>query len=218
MKAIIFDYDGTLVDSLPQIRDVLNETLTHYLLKPVTLEDTRAFIGDGSLKLVERGINKSVSFTNSEIAIVHNYYIERYNSCSNDTIFPYEGIEEVLGLLKNSGAKIAVVSNKPQKNVESGLADLFPNIEFDFVIGGGNEMNLPLKPDSAMVDYAISKLGVDRHEVAYVGDAEADVLVAKNAKVKGYSVLWGYRTSEQLAKSGASCFLDSPKKILALLY
>ena len=218
MKGIIFDYDGTLVDSLPQIREVLNETLAHYCLRPVTLEDTGKFIGDGSLKLVERAINKSVAFTNSEIAQVHAYYIERYNQASNASVLPYDGIAEMLQGLINNNVKIAVVSNKPQLNVESGIADVFPSIKFDFIIGGANAQNLPLKPNPAMVNYAIEQLGLRKSEVAYIGDAEADVVVAKNAEVKGYAVLWGYRTAEQLATAGARCFLDLPKKILGLTF
>ena len=216
MKNLIFDYDGTLVDSLPQIADVLNETLTFYKLKPVSFKHISSFIGDGSLMLVIRAVNKSVSLSNKEIAVIHDLYLENYNKVSNEKVVPYEGITEVLNELKNRGVTVSVVSNKPQKNVESGLAELFPNFKFDVIVGGGNQQNLPLKPNPAMVNYVIEKLGANKAETAYVGDSEVDIQVAKNAGVKGFSVLWGYRNGEELADAGGRNFIEFPRDIMEI--
>lgn len=210
VKAVFFDLDGTLLDTLPDIRFVLNETLKKFGYPEITVEQTRAYIGEGARRLVERAMPEGAE----NIEEFFECFKIVYAACNNEHTRPFEGIMELLARLKAQGVKLALITNKPQAATEECVKQFFAGI-FDFV--GGDGGLFPVKPDPALAQYAALTLRVSPAECAFVGDGETDVLTAKNAQMKGISVLWGYRTREQLEKVGAVRFAQSVEELGKIL-
>lgn len=210
IKAVIFDLDGTLLDTLPDIQFVLNETLKKFGYPEITREQARAYIGEGARRLVERALPSGAENTEE----FFEYFKTVYASCNNKHTRPFEGITELLARLKAQGVKLAIITNKPQAATEECVKQFFAGV-FDFV--GGDGGLFPVKPDPSYARYAALTLRVSPAECVFVGDGETDVLTAKNAQMQGVSVLWGYRTREQLEKVGAARFAQSAEELGKIL-
>lgn len=209
MKAVFFDLDGTLLDTLPDIHAVLLKTLSRFGYPAVTPERTKACVGEGARRLLERvlpeGENVEESFA---------YFVRTYAESENLLTRPYGGIEALLTALKERGIKLAVITNKPQDAAVKCIGRFFPET-FDFV--GGDSGSFPCKPDPSLLRYAALTMRVPLVESALLGDGEADVLTAKNAGVRGVSALWGYRSREALERAGAREFAASPAEAAKIL-
>lgn len=201
-KAIIFDLDGTLLNTLPDIHAVLNESLAKFNLPKVSLENTRKFVGDGARKLIERAVGNNVKF----IEEVYADYAERFANCKNELTCLYPGEEETLYKLKSAGVSLAIVTNKPQRATDNVYSRFLSKFDFNIVLG--QTEYYPLKPNPASTLAILSKLGVKSNECLFVGDGEADVATARAAEVECLSVLWGFRTKEELKAIGAACFAE----------
>lgn len=210
VKAVLFDLDGTLLDTLPDIRFVLNETLKKFGYPEITVEDARAYIGEGAYRLVERALPAGAENTEE----CFEYFKTVYASCNNRKTRPFEGVMDLLARLRAQGVKIAIITNKPQAATEECVKQFFPDT-FDFVAGDGGLF--PCKPDPSLAQYAALSMHVSPAECAFVGDGETDVLTAINAKMKGVSVLWGYRTREQLEAVGAKRFVETVEELGKIL-
>ena len=210
LKAILFDLDGTLLDTLPDIRYVLNETLRRFHYPEISVEQTRAYIGEGALRLVERALPENAE----NVEECFEYFKKVYAECNNTHTKPFAGIKEMLASLKARGVKIAVITNKPQAATEECVKQFFPDT-FDFV--GGDGGLFPVKPDPTYARYAALSMRVSPAECAFVGDGETDVLTAINAEMKGIAVLWGYRTREELERAGAKRFVTSVEELGKIL-
>lgn len=211
IKAIIFDLDGTLLNTAPDIQFVLNESLEKFGLPPVSLERLYNMLGDGAYHLVERAVPKDKK---ELVQQVYEYYVPAYANYGNYLTCLYEGEDEALTRLKNAGIKLCVLSNKPQLSTQRVCAQKLGKYGFDMVIGQGQ---FALKPDPAAALHIINSLGIKREECIITGDGEADYLTAKNAGVLCVSVLWGFRTKEQLESYGADLFADSFTNYLQIL-
>lgn len=204
-KLVIFDLDGTLLNTSADLNACMNEALKKNGLPPITVEQTKKFIGDGALKYAERAVCACKEKACAEkIDSCLNDYNAIYNSCENKNTFLYDGIGELLKKLKRAGVKIAIVSNKPQSSTDLVYEKLLKQYNFDFVFG--NREGFKHKPAADGVNYVLRALGVDKNDAVIVGDGETDALVSKNSGIDFVGALWGYRDKKTLKKAGAKCF------------
>ena len=190
---ILFDLDGTLLDTLEDLADAVNHTMRQFGYPERTLEEVRCFVGNGARKLIERAVPDGAD-VDAVLAAFRTYYDAH---CQVKTK-PYGGIMEALAELEKK-YPIAVVSNKPDSAVKSLCADYFPGL-----YARGESTDCPRKPAPDMVFKAMEAIGVER--CIYVGDSEVDVLTAKNAGMPCLSVLWGFRDREEIEAEGGNCF------------
>ena len=212
VKAILFDLDGTLLDTLADIRETLNETLNAFGYSEITMEQTREYVGEGARKLVERALPKNVGAKEIDACLAR--FKAHYATCQNAKTVPYEGELAFLEHARAAGIKLAVVTNKPHAaTVEVVRQKLGEG--FDFVHGDSGDF--PCKPDPSLTRFATLTMRVAPRECVFVGDGEPDVLTAKNAGMRSISVLWGYRTREQLESVGAKEFVSSYEELGEIL-
>lgn len=211
-KAVIFDLDGTLLDTSRDIQKVLNQTLSRFGLPTLSLEKTLEYVGNGAAKLIERAVpaERSELFDR-----VYGDYRVHFAACDNKLTTLYGGEAEVLCALKRAGLKLGLVTNKPQDATERVYNTYLAQFGFDFVHGNTGEY--PLKPNPALALLAAERMGVKPDECLFVGDGEPDVATAQNAGMHGVSVLWGFRTKEQLAAAGATRFVKNYDELYKLI-
>lgn len=211
IKCLVFDLDGTLLDTIKTINYYLNRALAHHNLPSVSEAETMSFVGDGARKLIERAIDR-VGADKGLFDSIFTTYNREYNADPYYLTEAYEGITELLRTLKALGYRLAVLSNKPDFAVKATVIRFFPET-FDIVRGGIE--GVPLKPDPTALWEIISNLGFDLSEVAYIGDSEVDVLTAKNAEISnGIFVTWGFRDPDALISAGGECLIDHPSELI----
>lgn len=210
-KTVIFDLDGTLLNTVPDIRAVLNSTLRSFNLPPVSEEQTKRFVGNGALALVER----ASGLDGERLQEVYAHYVEHFAACNNELSKYYDGECEVLSRFKDAGVKLAIVTNKPQRATLKVYEKFFSKYNFFFV--QGQDRGVALKPAPDAVLSAISKSGQNKCDCLFVGDGETDVLTAKNAGIDCASVLWGYRDKAALQSVGATLFVNSYQELERLI-
>ena len=204
---ILFDLDGTLLDSLQDLCDAVNYILKEYGCPQRTLEEVRAFVGNGARRLIELALpGKDTDPDVDQVLIDYQNY---YNAHAQIKTCPYEGVVDALQAVAGK-YPVAVVSNKPDAAVKLLCADFFPG-----VYGLGEAEGCPRKPAPDMLHKAMESLGVDR--CVYVGDSEVDILTAKNTAVPCLSVLWGFRDRKCLEEAGGKYFCADPAKIPEML-
>ena len=196
---ILFDLDGTLLDTLEDLLDATNYALAQHGFPPRTLPELRRFVGNGAFNQMRLSLPEGQE---AHIQTVLDTYKPYYTEHCRIKTRPYEGIPEALAILKEK-YPIAIVSNKPDAAVKSLCADFFPG-----VYALGEAPDCPRKPAPDMVFKAMRDIGVER--CIYVGDSEVDVLTARNAGVPCLSVLWGFRDKEDMETVGADYFCDAP--------
>ena len=213
LKAVIFDMDGTILDTIQDIAGAVNYILEKYN-KPVrTVDEVKNFVGNGLRRTLELSLgdmeNKD-EFIDSIFAEFTGYYKEH----SSDNTKPYDGIVEAIRALKEKGYKTAVVSNKRQEAVEELCVKFYDGL-FDMAIG--EQDGLKRKPDPAMVNKALDYLGVTKEEAVYIGDSEVDIKTAVNSGLKGIYVSWGFRGTKLLKENGAKVVVDNPDELLKVI-
>ena len=206
-KAIIFDLDGTLLDTLPDIHIVLNSCLAEFSLPMLSYETTKKFVGNGAKKLVERAVGERAELSEK----VYELYFERFSNCDNShtKLFPYEC--EALKKFKEAGLSLAIITNKPQRATDNVYAKYLGNFNFNIVLG--QTEYYPLKPNPASTEAIISKLNVKKEDCVFVGDGETDILTARAAGIQCVSALWGYRSREELSAAGATDFAENFREL-----
>ncbi len=202
MTGVIFDLDGTLLDTLEDLMDSVNATLSRFGYPLRTLEEIRLFVGNGAKVLIDLAVPAGAD-PQPVYAAFREYY---QKNCQVKTA-PYPGIIEMLASLN---LPVAIVSNKPDSAVKALCAEYFPG-----VYALGESPDCPRKPAPDMVFRAMQDLGVE--QCIYVGDSEVDVATARNAGVPCLSVLWGFRSEDELEQAGAACFCHDPKDIPSLI-
>ena len=208
---ILFDLDGTLLDSLGDLHRCTNYVLRQYGCPERSVEEIRRFVGNGARRLVEQAL-PGLDTDPSPEQVLADYMVYYQENCK-DTTRPYPGITEALTQL-GKDYPMAVVSNKPHEAVAELCRMFFPG-----VYGLGTLPDCPRKPAPDMLQKAMQQIGVER--CIYVGDSEVDVLTAKNAGVPCLSVLWGFRDRDELERAGAEHFCQDtaqlPEALRALL-
>lgn len=210
-RAAIFDMDGTLVNSLEDIADAVNETLTHYGLEHHTLEEYRYFVGNGARKLIERSVGAARSADKKFVDEALEYYDGCYQRRLTIKTKPYDGILELLERLKKKNIPLGCISNKQDFCVREIAEKMFPAEIFDAVIGDRAE--LPRKPDPTKALKIASEFGVEPSAVAYFGDTSVDMQTAINAGFLPIGVTWGFRPRSELVESGAQLIIDRPLEL-----
>ena len=212
VKAILFDLDGTLLDTVGDIHRHLNEALCAHGYAEISLEETRRFIGDGARKLVERALPKDAKFSEE----LFSDFAQRYAESDNRLTKPYAGEREALKKFLDRGVRLGIVTNKPQAATVRCVEQFFSDIPFDFVQGDSG--TFPCKPDPTLARYAALSMRVPVGECAFVGDGETDIRTARNAGMFSVAVLWGYRSREQLEGAGARTFAADFQELEKILF
>ncbi len=209
-EAVLFDMDGTLLDTLEDLRDAVNHLLTENGWETRTLEEIRQFIGGGARKLLERSIPETVAPQRFEQLLAD--YRAWYEAHSAVKTAPYPGIPEVLAELSRRGVKTAVVSNKPDEATRRLAALFFPGVP-----AWGQREGLSPKPAPDLVRCALSALDTAPAGAVYVGDSEVDVATGLQAGLDMIGVSWGFRGREILEGAGAPQVVDTAEELLRLL-
>lgn len=212
-KLVIFDLDGTLLDTIQDIFDNVNNMLTEFGYPLRSIEEVKQFIGEGAKKLVERSLPSKVQEV--ELIKCFEYYNKRYTNSGSPKTALYNGIGEVLVQLKERGYKLAILTNKPQQTTNEVYKKYLAEYNFDIVVG--QREGCKIKPHPETLLNIINKMDADKDKTYFIGDGETDVEVAKNANVKNIAVLWGFRTKNQLVKVGAENFVTEPSQILSIV-
>ena len=202
-KAVLFDLDGTLLDTLSDIAKGVNLALDANDIPPVSEEQVKSFIGNGARKLVERAVAVSGEGDCDKVLSDFRRY---YYDCCTDSTLPYDGIKELLYELRSDNVKLAVVSNKPDNAAQKVISYYLPGC-FDYIRGSGSFETR--KPDPFMVNECLSALGLKSTEAVYVGDSDVDIKTALNSGMDSISVSWGFKSREFLEKNKASLIVDN---------
>ncbi len=211
-KAIIFDLDGTLLNTLGDLTNAVNVALAAHNLPARTMEEVRQFVGNGVRNLMIKAVPQGEE--HPEFEQIMTDFRAHYELHCQDETKPYDGILELLEQLKKSGYKMAIVSNKIDSAVKVLAEDYFKGY-FDSAIG---EMEgVEKKPAPDMVFKALNELGVSKEEAIFVGDSDVDVMTAMNAEVECISVTWGFRDRNVLMRHGASIFINKPIELLDIV-
>jgi len=212
-KAVIFDLDGTILDTLPDIMDNLNLMLCHYGYPLVDIAKTRKYIGCGARSLVERAIG--IELTSNELDERLAYYNKFYTESNSPKTKLFDGIREVILELKNRGFKLAILTNKPQETTNTVYREYLSDFGFDKVVGQSGKVKC--KPDKTATLEILKELNVSAENTYFVGDGETDVKTALNSNTKSVAVLWGYRDKDELFEAGARVFAKTPQDLLSIL-
>lgn len=201
VKAIIFDLDGTILNTITTITHFVNQTLQKHDILPITEAECKTFIGDGAKKLIERSLgSKGVK----DSATVEKILVEYNSTYDADPFYlteKYDGIEQMLVELKGRGMKLGVISNKPHTTTVSAVNHFYNDI-FDAVMGG--QEGIPLKPDPTAALKLLEDLGARADEVIYIGDSGVDMKFGKAFGASHtFGVLWGFRDEKELTSCGA---------------
>ena len=212
INTIIFDLDGTLLNTLEDLRDSVNYALEKQNFPLRTLSEIRSFVGDGIRVLMERAVPKSIDAEVFETCFADfNAY---YKVHMEDKTAPYDGINEMLTNIKKAGFKTAIVTNKVDYAAQDLCKRMFGE-NIDLVVGSVD--NRPNKPAPDGAFYAIETLDSKKENTIFVGDADTDILTAKNAGLVSVGVLWGFRDREIIENEGAEYIVETVKDLEKLL-
>lgn len=211
-KAVIFDMDGTILNTLEDLKNATNYSLRQFGMPERSLEEVRMFVGNGIRKLVERAVPAGTS--EEKIAQVFDVFLEYYEIHSADNTSPYPGILELVEKLKKSGIKTAVSTNKADVPAQELGREYFNGI-FDLIVG--QQVGLKVKPAPDSVNKILSILDIQKKDAIYIGDSDVDVQTAKNSGLDFIGVSWGFRGREFLEKNGAKNIVDNANEILDLV-
>ncbi len=209
-KAVIFDLDGTLLNTLDDLADSTNYALSKFGYPTRTIEEVRQFVGNGVAKLIERAIPEGKNNPNFEKCLAifkENYAQNMYNKTA-----PYNGIIEMLSNLKSKRIKIAVVSNKFDLAVKELCKKYFEGF-IDFAAGENEAQGIKKKPAPDTVISVLNEFNFAPKDAVYVGDSDVDIMTAKNSKMPCISVTWGFRDKKFLLENGATILINAPSEI-----
>lgn len=210
--AFIFDLDGTLLNTLEDLKSAVNYALGEMSYPKRTLQEVKSFIGNGIAMLVKRSLPQGVSAEDEEKAL--ELFKKYYALHLNDNTAPYDGIEALLKYLKSMGIKTGVVTNKNHLEAKRLTEKFFGDL-IDVTVGHKN--SIPTKPNPQALFEAMKELDCDKSNTLFFGDSDVDVLTAHNAGVPCVGVTWGFRDREVLESAGADFIIQSPEEAKKLL-
>ena len=213
-QAIIFDLDGTLLDTLEDLADSMNSVLNEYGLPEHDLTSYRYFVGEGVEVLVRKSL-PSEKRTDTFIAHCVMRMKEEYGKRWAKKTRPYIGIPEMLDAVTSRGIRMAVLSNKPDEFTRLIVTSLLPRWQFPVILG--SRSSLPKKPDPTAALLIAETLHIPPRNVLFLGDTRIDMETARAAGMYPVGVLWGFRTSDELTSSGARALISNPAELLELV-
>lgn len=211
-QAVVFDLDGTLLNTLEDLMDSVNYGLRSNGMPERSLEEIRRFVGNGVQRLVSLAVPEGTG--GKEQDKVFAAFKEHYRVHCNDKTNLYPGIRALLQELKERGIPMAIVSNKLQEGVDA-LTEQYFKEYVKAAIGAREGIRKKPAPDAVLE--ALRILGVSREQAVFVGDSEVDIATAGNARMDCITVAWGFRTREEQEKAGANCFVEEPGEIVELV-
>lgn len=211
-KAVFFDLDGTLLDTLEDLADSVNEMLRKFSCPERSLAEVRQFLGNGMRKLVERSVSED--FQKENLQSAYEFFRLSYSKNMQNKTHPYDGIITCLEELKENGIITVVTSNKNDDAVKNLCREYFGDL---LTLSVGAKEGVPSKPNPEMVISAMREIGAEKEECIFVGDSDTDILTAKNAGLKSVGVLWGFRNREILEKAEADFVISHPCEIISIV-
>ena len=215
IKTAIFDLDGTLCYTIEDLRTAMNAMLADFGYPLRTPEDILAAINFGAREFVRRSLPENVRSDDALVGRCFERYSAHYDRHFLDSTYPYDGVAELLPVLKSNGISLAVLTNKGDRHAKALIGKLFGDGIFDIV--QGNTERFPTKPDPSSALWIAEQFGSTAREVLYIGDSDVDMKTARNAGFFACGVTWGYRAAPLLIKSGAAALADRPADITMLL-
>ncbi|MBQ3999927.1 MAG: HAD family hydrolase [Oscillospiraceae bacterium] len=212
ITTVIFDMDGTVLNTLDDLAASVNYVLTRYGMPVHCTEDYRRYFGNGIRYALQCAVPKGTE--EAAIDQMIPVFREHYNAHCLDKTRPYDGIQELMKALRDRGYKLAIVSNK----IDSAVKELNAKFFSDYVdVAIGEREGIRRKPAPDTVVQALEELKSAKHEAVYIGDSEVDLQTAANAGLPCISVLWGFREKDFLTEQGAAVFVNTPQEIYDLL-
>jgi len=223
IKLIIFDLDGTLLNTLDDLADCTNYILKENGFMAHEIDAYKYFVGNGVEMLLRRALPKEI--TENIFLKICNDFMAYYEIHKVDKTAPYEGIVETLEILQKKKILLSVATNKPHELLPQLMQHYFPTIKWTAVFG--NRKNVPIKPNPQIVydilnniqnDWNVERHApINTHEILYVGDTAVDMETAQNAGIKKVGVLWGFRTKQELEQAGADYIIEKPHELIPLI-
>ncbi len=208
IDTVIFDLDGTLLNTLDDLADSVNYALASLGYPARTVDEVRMMVGNSVVYLIEKALPFGTDEAERDRCIA--VFEEHYKANMRNKTAPYDGVMQMLSDIKELGLKLAVVSNKPDVFTKALVKELFGGF---IALAIGRSDDLPRKPAPDMVLQAMILLGSDKSTTVYVGDSEVDVITAKNADLPCVGCLWGFRDEETLRREGAEYLISSPSEL-----
>jgi phosphoglycolate phosphatase len=214
-NAVLFDLDGTLLDTLEDLGDSMNAVLRSLGFPAHPISSYRYFVGDGVMNLVRRALPATAAADESAVQRAATRMREEYATRWAAKTRPYDGVLALLDQLFARGVRTAILSNKPHAAALDVVGHFFPNAHFDAVLGA--RPGVPIKPDAGAALEVSKTLAVPPQSFLYLGDTNTDMLTARAAGMFAVGALWGFRTEEELRASGAEALVAHPHEVLDLL-
>lgn len=212
-QAVIFDLDGTLLNTIGDLADSCNYVLTAKGYPTFSTVQYKKFVGNGAAILMKRIHPEGTSQAELDEALAQ--FTVYYNAHKDIQTAPYEGIPELLNKLKSRGLRLCVLSNKPHEISTQIVKQYFGEDTFDIIMG--KSPDFPVKPAPVSCNYLIGRLGLAKHNVLYVGDSNVDMQTARNADLTSCGVCWGFRSEAELRAEGAAFLAHTPDDIFDII-
>jgi len=228
IKLIIFDLDGTLLNTIEDLADCTNFVLQKYGFQTHTINNYQYFVGSGVDVLLQKALPKDIS--KQMYSVIRDEFMKHYEIHKENKTAPFDGMVETLEYLQKKGILLAVATNKPQMLLPDLMHHYFPTIKWAAVFG--NRKGLPVKPNpqivleilehiqnnTSMYDITPSSPPViNKENILFVGDTDVDMETAKNAGITKVGALWGFRTKEELENAHADYLINTPKELIKLV-
>jgi len=210
-RAVLFDLDGTLLDTLDDLADSMNASLRRFGFPPHPVDTYRILVGDGLLHLVSRALPEGHRDDTTVDNVASAQWEEYAKKWANKT-HPYEGVPELLDTLQDRGITMCVLSNKPDDFTRIIVQKFLS--KWRFAVVRGQSEDTPIKPDPTAANQIALKLGLRNSEFLYVGDSNTDMKTASAAGMFGVGVLWGFRPKDELIAAGAKALIERPSDLL----
>lgn len=211
-KLILFDLDGTLLNTIEDLSDAVNHTLSLRGLPQHTVAEYRKMVGNGIRNLIRQALPPTLEVDDAYVEACVADFKAYYSAHIDVHTRPYPGMVELLNELHSRGFKLAVASNKFQQGTEHLIHEFFPNVDFVAILG--NREGFPLKPSPEVVEEVLSNAGVSKEDAVMVGDSLTDMQTAANGGIDAIAVSWGYRTKEDLAGNQIVDHVEQLRKVL----
>lgn len=211
-KAVLYDMDGTVLDTLADLTDAVNVSLRRFGLPEQPAMHVRDVLGNGARRLIMGCLPENTDERTADAVL--EFYKPYYDAHCREKTAPYPGITELMQRLRDAGVKQAVVSNKPDGAVKE-LAELFFGGLIESAVGESETVRLKPCPDAVLA--AAKLMGVSKDECVYVGDSEVDIETARRAGMDCISVAWGFRDEDMLRAEGAACIVHSAEELFEAL-